>query len=156
MYSDMGGDRLREARTPRGLGGTGPDVGGWLAFAIAMLALAGVLSGVWGVLTLLRRGVFVATVKGNPLDLDYRVWGWVHIAIGAVAVVVAWLLPRGAMVVRGLAVAMAALSVVSNVLVINSAPVWFIIVIGLDVLVIFAVTVHGGDASPDRQPTPPG
>ena len=151
MYSDMGGDRLREARTPRGLGGSGPDVGGWLAFAVAMLALSGVLSGVWGVLTLLRRGVFVATVKGNPLALDYRLWGWIHIAVGVLAVIVAWLLPRGAMLVRGLAVAMAGLSIVCNVLVINSAPVWFVIVIGLDVLVIFAVTVHGTDALGGRQ-----
>jgi hypothetical protein len=150
MYSDMGGDRLREAHTPRGLGGSGPDVGGWLAFAIAMLALSGVLSGLWGLLTLLRRGVFVATVKGNPLDLDYRLWGWIHIAVGILAVIVAWLLPRGATVVRGIAVGIAALSIICNVLVIESSPVWFMIVIALDVLVIFAVTAHGTDVQGSR------
>jgi hypothetical protein len=131
MYSDMGGEGLREARTPRGLGGGGPDVGGWLAFAIAMLALSGVLSGLWGVLTLVRRGVFVATFKDNPLDLTYRVWGWSHIAVGVLA-----------------AVGIAALSIIANVLVIASYPVWFTIVIALDVLVIFAVTVHGTDVHP--------
>lgn len=145
MYSDMGGKELREQRVPRGLGGTGPDVGTWLAFAIAMLTLAGILSGVWGVLALLRRGVLVATLKQNPLALDYRLWGWIHIGVGVLALVIAWLLPRGARVVRLLAVGLASLSIIANVLVINSAPVWFAIVIGLDVLVIFAVTVHGGD-----------
>ncbi|HEY2299570.1 MAG TPA: hypothetical protein VGH43_17690 [Jatrophihabitans sp.] len=151
MYSDMGGDSLRETRTPRGLGGTGPDVGNWLAFAIAMLALSGVLSTLWGVLTLVRRGVFVATFKHNPLDLDYRAWGWTHIAVGVLAVVVAALLPRGAAVVRGLAVGVAAVSIIGNLLVISSYPVWFTIVIALDVLVIFAVTVHGTDLRPTRR-----
>jgi hypothetical protein len=148
MYSDMGGDSLREARTPRGLGGTGPDVGGWLAFAIAMLALSGILSVLWGVLTLVRRGDFVVTFKNNPLDLSYRAWGWTHIVVGVLAVVVAWLLPRGAALVRGLAVGVAALSIIGNLLVIGSYPVWFTIVIALDVLVIFAVTVHGTDLHP--------
>ena len=151
MYSDMGGDRLREARTPRGLGGGGPDVKGWMAFAIAMLALAGVLSALWGLLTLLRRGVFVATVKGNPLDLNYHVWGWTHIAVGILAVVIAWLLPRGSIVVRGLAVGLAGLSIIANVLVINESPVWFAIVIVLDIMVIFAVTVHGTDVQSTRR-----
>ncbi len=151
MYSDMGGDTLRESRTPRGLGDTGRDVGGWLAFAIAMLALSGILSGLWGVLTLVRRGTFVATAKANPLDLSFRVWGWTHIAVGVLAVVAAWLLPRGATAIRGLAVGVAALSVICNVLVIGSNPVWFTIVIALDVLVIFAVTVHGSDVQPTRR-----
>ena len=47
-----------------------------------------------GALTLLRRGVFVATVKDNPLNLDYRAWGWIHIAVGVLAMVLAALLPR--------------------------------------------------------------
>lgn len=151
MYSDMGGDRLREARTPRGLGGGGPDVKGWLAFAIAMLALAGVLSALWGLLTLVRRGVFVYTAKDNPLALDYRVWGWIHIAVGILAVVIAWLLPRGSIVVRGLAVGLASLSIIANLLVIAENPGWFAIVILLDVLLIFAVTVHGTDVQLSRR-----
>jgi len=151
MYSDMGGKELREQRVPRGLGGTGPDVGTWLAFAIAMLTITGVLSVVWGVLALLRRGVLVATLKQNPTGMDYRLWGWIHIAVGVTALVVAYMLPRGSAVIRGLAVALASLSIVANVLVINSAPVWFAIVIGLDVLVIFAVTVHGDDVRATRR-----
>jgi hypothetical protein len=150
MYSDMGGDILRESRAPRGLGGGGPEVGSWLAFAIAMLGLTGVLSGLWGILALLRRGVFVATLKANPLNLDFRVWGWIHIGVGALALVVAALLPRGSKLVRALAVGLAGLSIVANLLVIGSYPVWFSIVIALDVLVIFAVTVHGHDVQRSR------
>jgi hypothetical protein len=151
MYSDMGGRELREQRIPQGLGGTGPDVGTWLAFAIAMLTLTGVLSAVWGVLALIRRGVLVATVKQNPLELDYRLWGWIHIVVGVLALVAAWLLPRGAAAVRAIAVVLASLSIVANVLVINSVPIWSAIVIALDVLVIFAVTVHGNDVRPVRR-----
>jgi hypothetical protein len=33
---------------------------------------------------------------------------------------------------------------------------WFTIVIGLDVLVSFAVTVHGGEAHANRPTPPPG
>ena len=123
-------------------------LGGWLAFAVAMLTLSGVLSALWGLLTLLRRGVFVATVKDNPLNLDYRAWGWIHIAVGVLAVVLAALLPRAAAGVRALTVGLAGLSIVANLLVITERPVWFAVVITLDIMVIFAVTAHGSDVHP--------
>src|SRR4051794_22669230 len=93
MQSDMGGNVLRQAHTPQGLGAGGPDVTGWMAFAVAMLTLSGILSGLWGLLALVRRAVIIPNEEANPIDLDFRLWGWIHIALGLGVLVIAWLLP---------------------------------------------------------------
>ena len=155
MQSDMGGDVLRQGHTPQGLGAGGPDVTGWMAFAVAMLTLSGILSGLWGLLALVRRAVIIPNEEANPIDLDFRLWGWIHIALGLGVLVIAWLLPRGAPIVRTLAVVAAALSFIGNLLVIASYPVWSAFVMGVDLLVIFAVTVHGHEVQPTQRRPPP-
>jgi hypothetical protein len=49
---------------------------------------------------------------------------------------------------RILAVALAGLSAILNLAFIEATPVWSVIVIAIDVLVIYAVTVHGRELRP--------
>jgi hypothetical protein len=51
----------------------------------------------------------------------------------------------GNVVARGVGVLLAGLSAIANMAFIGAYPVWSIIVIVVDVLVIYALTVHGGE-----------
>ena len=77
------------------------------------------------------------------MDVDYNTWGWIHIVIGVVGVLTGMGLLAGNMVARVVGVAVAFLSALVNLAFISAYPVWSTIMITLDVIVIYAIIVHG-------------
>lgn len=116
---------------------------GWVVFAAFMLVLSGALDMLWGIVALTRKEVFVVGPRGNPIDLNYTAWGWIQLIFGLIVLAAGIGLLTGAIWARTIAVIVAGVSVIGNLLVIGSYPIWSTIVIALDVLVIYAVTVHG-------------
>ncbi len=117
---------------------------GWIYFAAVVMVMSGFFSIIWGITGIARDEVFVASPKSNlVIGLDYTAWGWIQL-IGGIIVVLAGLgLLSGAIWAAAVTVAVAVLSAVGNLFVIGAYPVWSVIVIALDVLVIYAITVHG-------------
>ena len=72
--------------------------------------------------------------KFNPVG-----WGWVHIVVGIVLGIVAVGLITGRVWARVTAIFMACISIVAMFLWLPYYPMWSIIVIALDVIVIWAV-----------------
>jgi hypothetical protein len=66
-------------------------------------------------------------------------WGWIHIAVGIVLGIVAVGLITGAVWARVTAIVMACISIVAMFLWLPYYPMWSIIVIALDVIVIWGV-----------------
>ena len=66
-------------------------------------------------------------------------WGWIHIVVGIVLGVIAVGLITGAVWARVTAIVMACISIVAMFLWLPYYPMWSIIVIALDVIVIWAV-----------------
>jgi hypothetical protein len=116
---------------------------GWIFFAGCMMVLSGTFNVIWGIVALVRDEVFVRGPRGNVINLDYVTWGWVNLIFGIAAVAAGFGLLVGATWAYIIAVVMAGLSVVDNLLVIGAYPIWSTIVIAFDVLVIWAITVHG-------------
>ena len=79
------------------------------------------------------------------VDVDYTVWGWVYVVLGLIAGVAAFALLAGQMWARVVGIVMAVASAVTNLAFIPAYPVGSILVIVLDVLVIYAIAVHGGE-----------
>jgi hypothetical protein len=77
------------------------------------------------------------------ISVDYNAWGWVHLLLGVVAVFAGFALTRGATWARIVAVAVAVVSAVTNVAFMSAYPIWSVIMIAINILVIFAVTAHG-------------
>ncbi|MGQ4617049.1 DUF7144 family membrane protein [Nocardia sp. R7R-8] len=73
-------------------------------------------------------------------EFDFTAWGWIHIALGVVMVIVGIALMTGATWARVSAIVIAALSIIANFLWLPYYPVWSIVIIALDVVVIWAVT----------------
>ena len=114
-------------------------------FAAGASIAAGALLFTSAVLTVLQ-GI-EAVVNDKPLIIGpsyvYRFnsigWGWTHIAVGILLGIVAVGLITGAVWARLAAIVMACISIVAMFLWLPYYPMWSIIVIALDVIVIWAV-----------------
>ncbi len=122
---------------------------GWVVFAGFMLVLAGVFHVIQGLVAVFRDEVFLVGPAGLVVNVDYTTWGWTHVAGGALAVLVGACLLAGQMWARIVAVIVAMLSAVANIVFLPAYPIWSTIMIALDVLVIWAVTVHGSEIKND-------
>jgi hypothetical protein len=118
---------------------------GWALFAVVVLLLAGCFQIVNGLIALFRSGTYEVGSKGLAIDVDYKTWGWVHLGLGLLAVLAALGLMRGHVWAAIVGVTLAALSAVAYLTFIPAFPALCLVVIALNVLVIFAITVHGGD-----------
>ncbi|MGY1752104.1 DUF7144 family membrane protein [Blastococcus sp. SYSU D01042] len=118
---------------------------GWIVFGGAMLILSGTFQAVLGLVALLDDGLFVVRPSGLVIDVDYDTWGWAHLGIGVVAVLVGLGLMVGNLAARIAAVAMAGISALANLAFLAAYPIWSTIVIAIDVLVIYAIVVHGDE-----------
>jgi hypothetical protein len=115
---------------------------GWIAFASAMLFVGGIFNIFAGFVALIKNDVFINA--GNSVYmLSYNQWGWTHIIIGILALIAAGSLASGNMFGRVAAVLIAVISAVANMAFVPVYPFWSLMVIVIDVLVIYAVTVHG-------------
>lgn len=118
---------------------------GWALFAVMMLILAGVFQIINGLIALFRSGTYLVGRSGLVVDVDYTTWGWVHLGLGLLAMVAGLGLVRGHLWARILGVTLAALSAIAYMAFIPAFPALCIVVIALDILVIYAVTVHGSE-----------
>jgi hypothetical protein len=116
---------------------------GWVAFGGVMLIMVGGWQMIMGFVALFQDDYYLVTSGGLLVDVDYTTWGWVHLLVGAVAVLAGGGLLAGNMVARIVGVAVAFLSVLVNLAFIEAYPIWSTIVIVLDLIVIYAIIVHG-------------
>jgi hypothetical protein len=117
---------------------------GWIAFAAIMMFIVGGFNMIDGLAGIFKSEVFVTTSKGI-LVFDVTAWGWIHLVLGALQILVAWYLLRGAMWARMTAVALLALNAIEQLAFLGAYPFWASIIIILDVVVIWAIIVHGDE-----------
>ena len=117
---------------------------GMVVFAATMMILLGTFHAIAGLVALFRDDYFLVTQSGLVIDADYTTWGWVHLLLGILVVAAGAALYAGATWARFVAIVIAMLSAIVNLAFLSSYPLWSGIMIAVDVLVIYAVTVHGG------------
>jgi hypothetical protein len=118
---------------------------GWVGFASFMMLLAGVFALLAGFVALFKDTAVYHSATNTVWVLSYTQWGWAHIILGFLAILAAGSLMAGHMFGRVIAVWVALLSAFANMAFVPVYPVWSIMVIVVDILVIYAVTVHGGE-----------
>lgn len=117
---------------------------GWIYFASAMMLLAGSLQAIVGLVAIFKKE-FYAVTPNALLAFNVTTWGWVHLALGAVVFAAGLGVLTGKLWARVVGVSLAVLSAVANLAFINAYPVWSVIALIVDVLVIFALTMHGSE-----------
>jgi hypothetical protein len=118
---------------------------GWALFAVVTLILVGGFQIINGLIAFFRSGTYQVGRTGLAVNVDYTAWGWVHVILGALALIAAMGLLRGRMWARILGVALCAVSAIVYMAFIRAFPALSLIVIAVDILVIYALVVHGRD-----------
>jgi len=116
---------------------------GFIAFAGAMMMMLGIFHVMAGLVALFEEDYFLVTRGGLVIDVDYTVWGWTHLIIGLVVAFAGAGLFSGKTWARVVAVVLAMLSAMANMAFLSAYPIWAAIMIAVDILVIYAVLVHG-------------
>jgi len=116
---------------------------GWVVFAAFMMVMIGFIQVIEGLMALINDEYYAVSSRGLAVSLDFTTWGWVHLFLGVVVFASGLGVLAGNMAARFVGVAMAGINAVVALLFIEAAPVWGLVLITVDVLVIYALTVHG-------------
>ncbi|MCY4727421.1 hypothetical protein NYO98_14125 [Nocardioides sp. STR2] len=118
---------------------------GMLGFASIMLLLLGGFHALGGFIALLENRVYDVNASDLLLFQSYRGWGIAHIAVGVLAFMTGIALFYRKPWSRVATIVLASLSALMNLTFLSASPVWYGLLIVLDILVLYAVTVHFDD-----------
>lgn len=133
--------RSNVAPPPERGGGRQALIGGLVVFAAVLLIVDGILSVFRGIMAIGDDAVFVTT-QDYVFRFSLTGWGVFHLVIGALAVIVGFSLFSGALWARALGILLAGVNVIVNFLALPYYPLWSIVVIALDVLIIWALASY--------------
>jgi hypothetical protein len=117
-----------------------PEIGsGWRAFAGVLILIAGIFNIIDGIVA-----VFDAKYLTNHLIFgDLRSWGWAILVIGAVQFLVGMAIFSGSGLAAFLGVLIAGLNAIGQLLFLRTYPMWSVITIAIDLLIIYGLTAYG-------------
>jgi hypothetical protein len=122
------------------------DVSGWTVgfavFAGVILMLVGVFHALTGLAAIIEDEFFVVGVN-YAYELDATAWGWIHLIGGVIVIAAGYGIFSGATWARVVGITLASLSAIGNFFFIPYQPVWAILIISLDILVIAALAAYG-------------
>lgn len=115
-------------------------------FGAVILIVVGAFQAAQGLVALVRKEFFVST-NNYVFQLDLTTWGWVHLVLGVVMVVAGCgvLAKQTWAVVAG--IVLCVLSALANFTFIPHYPIWSLVIIALDVLVIWALFRYRSEVS---------
>ncbi|GGZ80382.1 hypothetical protein [Streptomyces subrutilus] len=124
--------------------GPGPydSRGAWAAggtvFAGVLLLVNGVLGIIKGIAGIAQDDVY-STLGQYVFKFDVTAWGWIHLIVGIVLVIVGAGILKGAAWARMLGVVAAACDLVLNFMWLPYTPLWALISIAINVFIIWAL-----------------
>jgi hypothetical protein len=128
---------------------------GWILFAGIMMLLIGAYNLLQGLAAIFSDDYYLVT-EDELLVFDFTTWGWIMLVWGVVLLAVGWGLVTGTPWSRWAGIVVAGLNAVAQAAFLSAFPLWSILVVGLCVLVIFALAAHWDDAQADMRGTVSG
>jgi len=120
----------------------------WARFAGVILVVNGIFGLVQGLAALLGPDAYFAEVRGELLVFDVAGWGWWTVAIGALTLLTGLALLNGALWARIVAVVLAVLGCIVQMILVPVQPWWSFIIIAVNLLIIYAIVGHGRELRP--------
>ena len=122
---------------------------GWVWFAALMMILTGAFNIIYGLVAILRSTFFLET-PNNTLLFNLSAWGWIHLILGILLVIAGFAVIAGQTWARAVAVILAMVNAITQMLLFSAYPWWSLLAIAIDVLVIYALIVHGRESEEVR------
>lgn len=122
---------------------------GWVYFAAFMMVFIGIFQMIMGLVALVNKTFYV--VHSNTLvAFDITTWGWIHLLLGVLILSAGIALFSGSTWARVVGVLLVSLNFIAQFAFIGVYPFWSITMLVIDVVVIYALTVHGGEVKLDQ------
>jgi hypothetical protein len=117
---------------------------GFTYFAAVMMMLSGGFEILQGLSAIIKKHFYVVGSE-YIYKINVTTWGWIHLILGVIVLLAGIALLRGAVWARIVGIALAALIVLANFLWLPYYPVWAVVIIAVNVVVIWALAAHGRD-----------
>ena len=118
---------------------------GWIVFAAFVLLIVGAMNALQGIVAIFKDDYVVATAKGVAL-LDVTAWGWSTLLWGVLIFITGLGLLGGSGWARWLAIIAVGINAIGQVAFManypQAYPLWNILIVALNVLVLFALTAR--------------
>jgi hypothetical protein len=114
--------------------------------ASVLMVLGGILGITQGIAAISKDEVY-SVVGRYAYKLSLESWGWIHLVLGVLLLVIGFAVYTGAVVARAIGVVLTLLVMIANFLYLPYQPLWSIVMIGLGLFVIWAL-FH--DVGPER------
>ncbi|MFD7750148.1 hypothetical protein ACFV2V_15255 [Streptomyces sp. NPDC059698] len=135
----------RPAAPPPGERSGSPWAAGGTMFAGVLLLVDGILGVLKGITGIASNDVYTR-INDYVFKFDVTSWGWIHLVLGVILVLVGVGILKGATWARVAGVMLASLNIVANFMWLPYTPVWAIVTIAIDVFVIWALCTDRSDA----------
>ncbi|MER7466951.1 hypothetical protein [Streptomyces sp. NPDC097981] len=120
---------------------------GLTSFAAAMLTVVGLLAFFRGIMAVAGDDVFLTT-RSYMFRFDLTGWGWIHLVLGAIAVLVSIGLFRADRWARVCGIVVAGLVIIADFLSLPYHPLWSLVAIALSAAVLWALCVLNPEYTP--------
>lgn len=117
---------------------------GWIGFASFMMILGGIFEAFVGITAIVKDSFFVVT-ENYLVTFDVTTWGWLHLALGILIVAAGFAVLRGKVWARTVGVLLVLASAIANLAFLPYYPLWSLLVITIDLLIAYALIVHGNE-----------
>jgi hypothetical protein len=115
---------------------------GWVAFAGAYLLVAGGMNLIWGIVALANKSAFV---ENGLVWSNLNTWGWIAIVTGGVQMLAGCMVLARRFAGQWLAGILALVGIFVSFFSAGAYPIWSIIALAANGLVLWAVTAHGDE-----------
>src|SRR3954447_24632042 len=116
---------------------------GWGVFASVLLLIAGIFDLIFGLAAVIGPNTTVVVAETGLFAVDVAAWGWWHIIAGLALIVLSFFLYRGATWARVIAIIIVIINAVGQLTLLSVQPFWSLTILAVDLLIIYALTVHG-------------
>jgi hypothetical protein len=115
---------------------------GWVAFAGVMLIIVGTLNFIGGIAAIDNANFYVGGAQYQFGSLD--TWGWVILLTGSVQFLAGLGLFVRNQFARWLGIGFASLNMIAQFLFFPAQPLWSLMLIAIDTLIIYGLVAYGG------------
>jgi len=120
---------------------------GMVVFGGLMMIVAGTFHAMAGLVGLFNDSYWLVPSQNLVVTVDYTTWGFVHLVIGVLAIAAGAGILAGQAWARATGVVLAVISALVNIAFLAAFPLWAMLIIALDVLVIYALVAHGKEVT---------
>jgi hypothetical protein len=118
---------------------------GWQTFAAVVLVIGGFFAMIDGLVAVNKARFFSANAVYVFSNLN--TWGWIIFGLGVAGIVSGIAVFSGSQWARWLGIAVAAVSALGQLMFAQAYPLWSLMIMAIDFLVIYGLVVYGGRES---------